>query len=77
MNATARLLEETHSATYAEMCFRVAAWMGRQKRLSVADIAREFQVSRSTAYRWLAAWVASQGATVTPKGREMLGEGKE
>jgi hypothetical protein len=56
-----RLIERTHADTAAECYFRVAMWLAEQTRPSAAAVMLRFGVSRSTAFRWLAAYRAASG----------------
>ena len=60
-----RMLDSNHTTTTAELYFRVLLWIeanpcGPLKEASIR-LADHFDVSRSTAYRWLSAYKAAKG----------------
>ena len=60
-----RVLESNHATNAAELHFRVLLWIeanpcGPLKEASIR-LADHFDVSRSTAYRWLSAYKAAKG----------------
>jgi hypothetical protein len=60
-------LEPNHALTAAELHFRVGFWIeANVLNLALCEasarLSKSFQVSRSTAYRWLSAYKAAKGA---------------
>ena len=62
MGQSHRTIETTHASTIREAHFRIGAWLDSHKWPPTwRAVAREFGVTRSTAFRILADWRAARG----------------
>lgn len=60
--AFAKVMDDQHAMTAAEAYFRVAIWIGQQRKEPKAkQIEDQFGVHRATACRWLNAWRSAMG----------------
>lgn len=54
-------LDLMHAATHLEAAIRFIDWADNQRNLTAQSVIDRFEMTRSTAFRWVAAYRAARG----------------